>query len=211
VVANLDKSMWRVDVTFVAQVGEGGCLLGFLKKLCPKNYIGKEIWQERFCVFRPANSGSNQCSSFCYWRGTNTRRPPAGTLLCRHMEVVAASPSEGIGRFNIVMEGNRLFKFEALTNEDALRWVKALRTAGIEDRKRRESGNSTDNSITQQHPSKLAVPQGKYWKKHDLNSSMTFKLKRVPLPPFNPKKEDFKDSNSSYSSFGTSTTEYSNR
>jgi len=153
--------------------------MGYLKKKCPKNVMGREVWQERFCVFQPSGSREKvEGSVFSYWRSNNTKAPAAGTLLCRRMEVVAANPSNGKGRFAILMDGNRLFKFEAETDEIALEWVKALRKAQAVERKEMNSRDSTRKKIAisdgMVSTSSKAAPEGKYWKRSALNRSVSF-------------------------------------
>eukprot|EP00954_Amorphochlora_amoebiformis_P011840 925006-Amorphochlora_amoeboformis.AAC.3 len=179
----------------------GGVIAGWLQKKCPRIYVGQTVWQDRFCVFQPAGTrnGTYKCaarskkicdkndhthaigavvdSAFSYWNSRNTKKPASGTLVCKRMEVVAAQPSEGRGRFSILMEGNRVFRFEADSDETALKWVKAIREARSSERKSHtetvEIENNVDstckltrscNAISVEGPNERPK-ELKYWKK----------------------------------------------
>jgi len=163
--------------------------MGCLRKKCPKNVMGREVWQDRFCVFQPSGSRAEvEDSVFSYWRSKNTTVPAAGTLLCKRMEVIAANPSNGKGRFAILMDGNRLFKFEAESDDIAIEWVKALRKAKMSERKRaadrtRGIGNKmkkiaiSDGMVSTSSATATIrgkKPEGKYWKRTALNRSVSF-------------------------------------
>mmetsp|Transcript_33323 Transcript_33323/g.46618 ORF Transcript_33323/g.46618 Transcript_33323/m.46618 type:complete len:253 (-) Transcript_33323:93-851(-) len=194
------------DGKFKIELNQNGMMMGFLKKKCPKSYMGKEIWQERYCVYHPSGTRKGiRDSAFSYWRSTNTKRPAAGTLLCKRMEVVAANPSSGKGRFSVLMEGNRLFKFEAENDAIALEWVKAIRRSQIEERRiyeeqigvrnvEQDGGGLPKSTVSEPAVSALLSdqikhnkarsisetrPDGKYWKRNSLNRSMSFNKKTL--------------------------------
>ncbi|GAB5361447.1 hypothetical protein AAMO2058_000713900 [Amorphochlora amoebiformis] len=173
----------------------GGVIAGWLQKKCPRIYVGQTVWQDRFCVFQPAGTrnGAVVDSAFSYWNSRNTKKPASGTLVCKRMEVVAAQPSEGRGRFSILMEGNRVFRFEADSDETALKWVKAIREARSSERKSHtetvEIENNVDstckltrscNAISVEGPNERPK-ELKYWKKKSLNQLMSLDTSSLRL------------------------------
>eukprot|EP00466_Bigelowiella_natans_P009653 jgi/Bigna1/81744/fgenesh1_pg.83_\ len=175
------------DGKFKIELNQNGMMMGFLKKKCPKSYMGKEIWQERYCVYHPSGTRKGiRDSAFSYWRSTNTKRPAAGT-------------------FSVLMEGNRLFKFEAENDAIALEWVKAIRRSQIEERRiyeeqigvrnvEQDGGGLPKSTVSEPAVSALLSdqikhnkarsisetrPDGKYWKRNSLNRSMSFNKKTL--------------------------------